>query len=79
MELNREHFHAVIFYNFRRGLTQQQCIDELKFLAIKLRQGSVFIDGMVNSTEVVVRSKTNFLKVVQNQLLFQKPLMLCVN
>ena len=29
MELNREHFHAIIFYNFRRGLTQQQGIDEL--------------------------------------------------
>ena len=29
MELNREHFRAIIFYNFRRGLTQQQCINEL--------------------------------------------------
>ena len=29
MELNRKHFRAFIFYNFRRGLTQQQCIDEL--------------------------------------------------
>ena len=29
MELNREHFRAIIFYNFRHGLTQQQCIDEL--------------------------------------------------
>ena len=29
MELNREHFCAIIFYNFRRGLTQQQSIDEL--------------------------------------------------
>ena len=29
MELNREHFRAIIFYNFRRGLTQQQCIVEL--------------------------------------------------
>ena len=28
MELNREHFRAIIFYNIRRGLTQQ-CIDEL--------------------------------------------------
>ena len=27
MELKREHFRAIIFYNFRRGLTQQQCID----------------------------------------------------
>ena len=29
MKLNREHFRAIIFYNFRRGLTQQQCSDEL--------------------------------------------------
>ena len=29
MELNFEHFRSIIFYNFRRGLTQQQCIDEL--------------------------------------------------
>ena len=29
MEFKREHFRAIIFYNFRRGLTQQQCIDEL--------------------------------------------------
>ena len=84
MELNREHFRAIIFYNFRRGLTQQQCIDELNsifsdeapsttsiyfcilFLAVKLYQGPVFIDGLVNSTEVLVHSKTNFMKVVQN-------------
>ena len=29
IELNHEHFCAIIFYDFRRGLTQQQCIDEL--------------------------------------------------
>ena len=29
MELNREDFRATNFYNFRSGLTQQQCIDEL--------------------------------------------------
>ncbi|KZC13885.1 Transcription factor AP-4 [Dufourea novaeangliae] len=29
MELTREHFRAIIFYNFRRGLSQQQSIDEL--------------------------------------------------
>ena len=25
MALNREHLQAIIFYNFQRGLTQQQC------------------------------------------------------
>ena len=29
MKLNREHFRANIFYNFRRELTQQQYIDKL--------------------------------------------------
>ena len=32
----------------------------------------MFIDGTVNSTEVIVHSKTNFVKVVQNQLLFRE-------
>ena len=43
MELNREHFHAIIFYNFRRGLTQQQCIDELN---------SIFGDEALSKTSV---------------------------
>ena len=30
MELIPKHFRAVIFYNFRRGLSPQECIDELK-------------------------------------------------
>ena len=29
MELNLEHFRAIIFYNFRCGVAQQECIDEL--------------------------------------------------
>lgn len=29
MKLNREHFRTIIFYNFRRQLTRQECIDEL--------------------------------------------------
>ena len=29
MEFNREHFRAIILYNFRCGFTQQQYIDEL--------------------------------------------------
>ena len=32
MELNREHFRAIIFYNFRHGLTQKECIDELNLI-----------------------------------------------
>ncbi|XP_037941999.1 uncharacterized protein LOC119674914, partial [Teleopsis dalmanni] len=32
MKLTREHFRAIIFHNFRRGLSRQECIDELKSL-----------------------------------------------
>lgn len=32
MELTREHFRAIIFHNFRRGLSRQECIDELSSL-----------------------------------------------
>ena len=72
MELNREHFCAIIFYNFRRGLTQRHHIDEVN---------SIFEDEAPSRTSVyvVVHSKKNFVKVVQNQLLFRKPLMLCAN
>ncbi|XP_031634437.1 histone-lysine N-methyltransferase SETMAR-like [Contarinia nasturtii] len=29
MEITRENFRAIIFYNFGRGLSQQQCVDEI--------------------------------------------------
>ena len=32
MKLIREHFHTIIFHNFRGGLPRQEYIDELKFL-----------------------------------------------
>ena len=32
MELTREHFRAIIFHNFRCGLSRQEYIDELKSL-----------------------------------------------
>ena len=51
----------------------------IKFFAMKLHQGSVFIEGKVNSIEVIVRFKTNFVKVIQNHLLFWKPLMRSAN
>ena len=43
MELNREQFRAIIFYNFRSGLTQQQCINELN---------SIFADEAPSKTSV---------------------------
>lgn len=32
MELTSEHFRAIIFHNFRRGLSRKECIDELNSL-----------------------------------------------
>ena len=29
MELIREHFRAIIFHNFRCGLSRQECIDDV--------------------------------------------------
>ena len=29
MELTRENFRAMIYYDFRRGLSRQECIDQL--------------------------------------------------
>ena len=43
MKLNREHFHAIIFYILPRGLTQQQFIDELN---------SIFSDEAPSRTSV---------------------------
>ena len=43
MELNREHFRVTIFYNYRRGLTQQQCNDKLN---------SIFGDEAPSTTSV---------------------------
>ena len=43
MKLNCEHFRTINFYNFRRGLTQRQCIDELN---------SIFGDEVPSRTSV---------------------------
>ena len=42
MEINREHFRVIIFYNFQRGLTQR-CVDELN---------SIFSDEAPSMTSV---------------------------
>ena len=42
MELIPEHFRSIIFYNFRRGLSRQECTDALKSLfGDKLTYGTV--------------------------------------
>lgn len=78
MELTREHFRALIYYDFRRGLTQEQCIDQLH---------STFGDEAPSTATVyrwytVFKSGRSSLKdevkeVVQNRSLCGKISMLC--
>lgn len=30
MEISRENFRAIIFYDFKRGLTEEECINRLQ-------------------------------------------------
>ena len=39
MELNREHFRAIIFYNFQRECINSGSMNLIKFLAMMLHQG----------------------------------------
>ena len=51
MEPNRAHFRAFIFYNFRRGLTQQQCSDELNSIfGVEAPSSTSIYRFIVNST-----------------------------
>lgn len=65
MELNRDYFFET-FDVYQHGKTAW--INLIQFLATKLHQ-----------RPVLVHSRMNFVKVIQNQLLFRKPLILCVN
>ena len=38
MELTLEHVRSIIFYNYRRGLSRQECIGELKPLFDAVRK-----------------------------------------
>ena len=81
MELTCKNFHVMIYYDFQRGLSRQECIDQLI---------STFVDeapsymplcnaDIASLIVATIRSTTNFVKIVQNQLLGQKTLMLCNN
>ena len=80
MELTCEHFRAMIHYDFRRGLSRPECFDHListfgdeasSYATVK-RWYNEFNRGHYSSL-------TNFVKIVKNQLLGQKTLMLCKN
>ena len=80
MELNREHFRA--FYKFRRGLTQQQCINELNSIfgyEAPSRTSVYRWYGEFKRGHSSLQDERRTVKVVQNQLFFWKPLMLCAN
>ena len=55
MEISREGYRWIIYHNFRRGLSQQECVDELNSLygdktPTKTTQ---YIAGIVNLIVVV--------------------------
>ena len=80
MEINREHFRAIIFYNFRRELTQQQCINELNSIfGVETPPRASVYRWYEEFKRGCSSLQHKFCKVVQNQLLFRKPLMLYAN
>ena len=81
MEFIREHFHAIIFHNFRRGLSRQECIDELKFVydVEALWKTVLWKTDLINSILADVRSKARSMKVVQKQPFCQRTLNPCVS
>ena len=56
-------FVRLFFISTTDSLNNSASMNLIQFLVMKLHQGPVFIDGIVNSTEVVVDFKTNFVKV----------------
>ena len=60
MKLTREHFRAIIFYNLRRGLSRQECIDNLNlYLAIKRNPIALSNAGSMNSMQVFHKQRQN--------------------
>lgn len=78
MELTRENFRAMIYYDFRRGLSRQECIDQLTFTFGDKAPSFATVKRWYNEFNRG-RSPTKVVKVVQNQLLCQKTLMLYKN
>ena len=68
----------MIYYEFRRGLSRQECIDQLiSTFGNEEPSYDTFITSITSLIVAAIRSQTNFVKVVQNQLLGQESLMLC--
>ena len=80
MELTRENFHAMINYDFRRGLSRQECIDQLISIFVNETPSYVNVKASITSIYVAtIRSPTDFVKIVQNQYFDPKTLIQCKN
>ncbi|CAH1972842.1 unnamed protein product [Acanthoscelides obtectus] len=55
MELNRGHFRAIIYYNFQRQLSQQECLVELLIQEFKHRRVSLSDDPRLGAPKTAVR------------------------
>ena len=63
MELNRKHFRAMIFYDFRRGLSQQECLIQLIFTFVEH-----YVDAML-VTKLSLHLNSNLYSFLQQVLL----------
>lgn len=55
MELGREHYRAIIFYDFKVGLCEEQCAQRLHLaLLIKCHTRLLFLDDLHNFAVVCV-------------------------
>ena len=57
IELTRQHFHSIIFYNFGRGLSRQECIDEPKSLYGKEAPSSSSVKNRIPSWPTLAKRR----------------------
>jgi len=72
MKLTRKNFRAIIFDNFRRGLSRQECIDKLKPLNGEDVPSYSTVKNCINEFNRDQRLKTKVVKVIQKQSLCQR-------
>ena len=65
MKLTCKGFRAIIYYDFRRGLSQQECIDQLiQVLVTKHYLNPLYVTGLVNLVVSIVRLRVNLKKII---------------
>ena len=69
--LTRENFRAMIYYDLRRGLTQNNAsINSFRLLRTKHHRKLLCVTGLVSLIVDGLRSRTNLKKAALNRLLY---------